>query len=55
MSGFTSLKLMIVTTEDTLEFFLHLIQQVECGNAPPNPDLDPLRSFKFGIILETEF
>lgn len=34
--------------QDALEFFLHLIDQVERTNAG-KPDLDPGRSFKFGI------
>ncbi|XP_076889304.1 ubiquitin carboxyl-terminal hydrolase 14-like isoform X1 [Bidens hawaiensis] len=34
--------------QDALEFFLHLIDQVERVNAS-NPEADPARSFKFGI------
>ncbi|MFS7921077.1 putative ubiquitinyl hydrolase 1 [Helianthus anomalus] len=34
--------------QDALEFFLHLIDQVERVNAG-NPEADPARSFKFGI------
>ncbi|KAK4750641.1 hypothetical protein SAY87_004123 [Trapa incisa] len=34
--------------QDALEFFLHFIDQVERANAG-NPELDPSRSFKFGI------
>lgn len=34
--------------QDALEFFLHLLEQVERVNAG-NPKLDPSRSFKFGI------
>lgn len=31
-----------------MEFFLHFLDQVERANAG-NPELDPARSFKFGI------
>lgn len=34
--------------QDALEFFLHLLEQVERVNAG-NPKLDPSRNFKFGI------
>ncbi|KAL0320716.1 UNVERIFIED_CONTAM: Ubiquitin carboxyl-terminal hydrolase 14 [Sesamum radiatum] len=34
--------------QDALEFFLHLIDQVERNNSG-NPNFDPARSFKFGI------
>ncbi|KAG2682055.1 hypothetical protein I3760_11G172800 [Carya illinoinensis] len=34
--------------QDALEFFLHFLDQVERANAA-NPELDPARSFKFGI------
>ncbi|KAL5972953.1 ubiquitin-specific protease ubp14 [Asimina triloba] len=34
--------------QDALEFFLHLLDQVERANAG-KPELDPSRSFKFGI------
>ncbi|KAF5949684.1 hypothetical protein HYC85_011677 [Camellia sinensis] len=34
--------------QDALEFFLHFIDQVERANAG-KPDLDPSKSFKFGI------
>ncbi|GMJ01489.1 ubiquitin-specific protease 14, TITAN6, TARANI, phosphate deficiency root hair defective1 [Hibiscus trionum] len=34
--------------QDALEFFLHFLDQVEHSNAV-NPELDPSRSFKFGV------
>lgn len=40
--------LYINDVQDALEFFLHLIEQVERIHSG-NPNLDPSRSFKFGI------
>ncbi|PIA31158.1 hypothetical protein AQUCO_05200036v1 [Aquilegia coerulea] len=34
--------------QDVLEFFLHFLDQVEQANAS-NPELDPVKSFKFGV------